>query len=62
MEERTGTAILLSNKIHFKPKAVKKGQGKALYNDKKLIQKEEITIKIYMHQILECPNIKSKQS
>ena len=43
-KKKAGLALLISNKIDIKTKTKKR----VLYNDK-IIQKEEITLKMYMH-------------
>ena len=48
-QKKAGVAILISDKIDFKIKAVKRDKERHYIMIKGSIQEEDITIKIYMH-------------
>ena len=51
-QKKAGVAILISDKIDFKTKGVKRDKGGYYIMTKKSIQEEDITIiNIYMHRI-----------
>ena len=48
-QKKAGVAVLISNKVDFKTKAVKRDKERHYIMIKGSIQEEDITIKIYMH-------------